>query len=618
MRNRSELLTLRFFLPLVILIFFIYWKRVFWDNMLPCDGDTLRLVYPSWMVVRNQLRHFQSLLWDPLRNMGQPLLASPPAEVLYPLQWISPFMGFVSYSKIFIAFHTALVLFYGYKLFAMLHQDEWTGWFGAIALAFNGLMINKASVHCDLAAMSWIPACFYFLCRRRPLPLGVCLAFQWLAGLPTYSILTGVMMGAYAVSSDMRAKYFRVLFQSGAIGAGLSAIQWVPFLECLHESQRGVLLTKDVATQFSLSPIELLRGLALPSAITSARPPASASDPAVTGYFIGPLLSVLFIGGAWRSTKTIRWMSVFTLLAFVLTLGDHLKFYARIPFITVFRFPALWLVPATFGLIWVGCACFHSIRSGGVRRWVLFAVIVDLLVYSFTPLAGYADAVFMTATPLRPQRLLNIPQGTRLFHTWNITDTVHRWQFRRMEDWYIFKGMLVPSIGVAYGIPEVASRSQLISRRHGAFLMRLNQAATGSPLFAEARISRVVTLIPDAVMKTMPDKNDVRVMENIDLKPRAWMNNGNPVEIERDAPGLLACTTTGPGKLIWSESFFPGWTASSDGQAIATRPFDETFLSVDVPKGKHAVVLKYRPVSFYIGAAMTAVTLALIALFSVV
>ncbi len=309
--------------------------------MLPCDGDTLRLVYPSWVIVRDHLRHFHSLLWDPLRNMGQPLLASPPAEVLYPLQWISPFIGFISYSKIFIAAHTALVLFYGYKLFSMLHDDEWTGWLGAIALAFNGLMLNKASVHCDLAAMSWIPACFYYLCRRRALPLGVCLAFQWLAGLPTYSILTGVMMGVYALSTETRALYFRVLFQSGMIGAGLSAIQWVPFLECLHESQRGLLLANDVATQFSLSPIELLRGLVLPSVIASSLPTLSASDPAVTGFFIGPFLLALFIRGAWRSSKTTRATAGFALLAFVLTLGDHLKFYDRIPFITVFRFPAL-------------------------------------------------------------------------------------------------------------------------------------------------------------------------------------------------------------------------------------------------------------------------------------
>jgi hypothetical protein len=612
-RDRSGSLPLRFFLPLILLAFFIYWKHVFWDNLLPCDGDTLRLVYPSWSIVRDHLSHFQSLLWDPLRNMGQPLLASPPAQVLYPLQWISPFIGFVGYSKIFIAAHTALVLFYGRKLFLALHNDEATAWLGAMALGFNGLMLDKASVHCDLAAMSWIPACFYYLHRRRPLQLGACLALQWFAGLPTYSILTGVMMGAFALASERRGALLRVLCQGGAAGAGLAAIQWIPFLECLRQSQRGVLLGKDMATQFSSSPIELIRGLIVPSAAAPALPVASSSDPAVSGFFVGPFLSALFVCGAWRGGAAARRIAALTVVALLLALGNHLHFYARIPFITIFRFPSLWLVPATFGLIWVACAGFRSLPSAR-QRVLLLAVAVDLLIYSLNPLTGYADAAFITSTTLRPEKLQNIPTGTRLFHTWDITSTVHRWQLRGLNDWYVFKGMLVPSIGAAYGLAEVESRSQLISRRHVEFLVRINRAEPGSPLLAEARVSRIVTLAPGAASKPMPEKSDIRIIENTGLRPRFSMDNGRPVEVQRDQPGSLACTAQGPGRLVVYESYFPGWTATADGRALEVKPFDQTFLSVNVPPGPQTIVLKYRPWSFYAGAAISALTLLLIAL----
>ncbi len=172
----------------------------------------------------------------------------------------------------------------------------------------------------------------------------------------------------------------------------------------------------------------------------------------------------------------------------------------------------------------------------------------------------------------------------------------------------------MPSIGVAYGLSEVESRSQLISRRQVAFLTRLNQEKMGSPLIAEARISRIVTLSSEAAMKSMPEKTDIRIIENTDLKPRAWMDNGTAVVVGQDTPGLLTCTTTGPGRLIWSESFFPGWTATCDGKRVPVQAFDETFLSVEIPAGAHNVRFHYRPISFYVGMTISAMTLLLIGL----
>jgi hypothetical protein len=57
--------------------------------------------------------------------------------------------------------------------------------------------------------------------------------------------------------------------------------------------------------------------------------------------------------------------------------------------------------------------------------------------------------------------------------------------------------------------------------------------------------------------------------------------------------------------LYISDTFYPGWKAYVDGRQTGIYRANLAFRAIEAPKGKHTVVFKYIPVSFYLGALLT-------------
>ncbi|HOW54473.1 MAG TPA: YfhO family protein [Syntrophorhabdaceae bacterium] len=63
--------------------------------------------------------------------------------------------------------------------------------------------------------------------------------------------------------------------------------------------------------------------------------------------------------------------------------------------------------------------------------------------------------------------------------------------------------------------------------------------------------------------------------------------------------------------LYLSDTYYPGWRAYVDGKETKIYRANLAFRAIEVPKGKHTVVFKYVPMSFYIGLALTLLGIAL-------
>ena len=61
-----------------------------------------------------------------------------------------------------------------------------------------------------------------------------------------------------------------------------------------------------------------------------------------------------------------------------------------------------------------------------------------------------------------------------------------------------------------------------------------------------------------------------------------------------------------PGYVLLSDAWYPGWTARLDGAAAPIHRADLIFRAVQVDAGTHQIVLEYRPTTFYVGAAVSA------------
>jgi hypothetical protein len=88
---------------------------------------------------------------------------------------------------------------------------------------------------------------------------------------------------------------------------------------------------------------------------------------------------------------------------------------------------------------------------------------------------------------------------------------------------------------------------------------------------------------------------------------RAVIIRSEPQEVAIDVD---AC---GPGYLVVSDAAFPGWSATFDGKPRPILRADYVLRAVRVDPGRHAVIMRYRPKSFVLGGALSAVAATLVA-----
>ncbi|MCY1080202.1 YfhO family protein [Archangium lansingense] len=105
------------------------------------------------------------------------------------------------------------------------------------------------------------------------------------------------------------------------------------------------------------------------------------------------------------------------------------------------------------------------------------------------------------------------------------------------------------------------------------------------------------------------------------LRRTALLAEGDPLE-SPDCEGSSARVTEaglswvevaleacGPGYLLLSDSYYPGWEATLDGAPVPVRRANAVMRAVHVPPGAHSVRFDYRPLSFRLGALLSALAL---------
>jgi len=75
----------------------------------------------------------------------------------------------------------------------------------------------------------------------------------------------------------------------------------------------------------------------------------------------------------------------------------------------------------------------------------------------------------------------------------------------------------------------------------------------------------------------------------------------------------IETNSTRAGVLVLADLFFPGWKATIDGQETPIFVVDHALRGVYLPSGAHTVRFEYRPVSFYLGLALTSCGLLIMA-----
>ena len=107
------------------------------------------------------------------------------------------------------------------------------------------------------------------------------------------------------------------------------------------------------------------------------------------------------------------------------------------------------------------------------------------------------------------------------------------------------------------------------------------------------------------------DTYDVRLTDGEDAA-ESVVGEGSS-QVPRDGRHLvirsMRLDAAAPALLILTDSYYPGWQATLDGEAVTIYEADLLFRGVFVPEGEHQLVLSYEPVSWARGRVVSLITL---------
>jgi hypothetical protein len=214
-------------------------------------GDNAQQNYPLHVLVGSMLRHGQLPFWDPYIFSGAPLLADFNAGAFYPLIGL-----FVILPDRVAWIALEVVLFAGiaigmYAFLRALRLSAVAGVVAAATFAFSGVVLSQVN-HVDMTegfvALPWMLLAVLHIVRdgrwRWSIVLGIGLAVVILGGAPEAMLDETLFVIAYAaISAGLdRTSWWRVLTRlsvAAALGLSLAAIEWLPGLNAIANSQRS-------------------------------------------------------------------------------------------------------------------------------------------------------------------------------------------------------------------------------------------------------------------------------------------------------------------------------------------------------------------------------------------
>ncbi len=322
---------------------------------------------PQIEAVVRQIGHGQAPFFDSRRAFGQPLLADPRAEVLYPPAWIHWSLRAERSYTIFCAFHLVSAALGAARLARRLVP----GGNGAaeatagVAYAASGPLLSMVSNWHHLAAAAWMP---WIIERADPRPggrtpwlsLSILVALQILAGSPDYTFLTILLclLRLITRTDSPSVQRARVLLAI-ALGVSLSAIQLLPTLAFARDAARD-----SLPIGWALSPLHpaLTLETILPVRAVSwpLRPEARAilfgdSQVWMFSHYLGLsvwTLALLGLLGRDRTNRSFAMISAVLGLVFAWGVRNDLlqSLLAQVPLVSGLRFPTKHLAATSLGL----------------------------------------------------------------------------------------------------------------------------------------------------------------------------------------------------------------------------------------------------------------------------
>ena len=389
-------------------------KSLFW-------GTPSTQFVPWWEFAWNTILDGGFPLWNPWVGMGAPLVANYQSALFYPPYWaylVFYVIGGIKFMTWGMTVIVALHLIWAGLGTVKLLEDLGIGKFGqaigGLAFALSGYLVSRAGFLSINATTAWIPWILYFsknLSTRNKKYIwmtGLVFGLQFLAGhaqTAWYTVLLGGFWVSYwsfnQASSGKRIqdtlcgwiKYIG----AGLLGLIISAIQIIPTLEYLLQSQRGGEYGYEEAMTYSFWPWRFLTFIA-PGIFGS---PASGDYWGYGNYwedavYLGLIPIILATGiiiraiknekpGSTPEVKNINQRQLVLFLVFIIFLSTLLALgrntvifpflYRNLPTFDLFQAPSRFMIWAEISLAVLAGIAFDQLKrpEGKALYWTRLA-----------------------------------------------------------------------------------------------------------------------------------------------------------------------------------------------------------------------------------------------------
>ena len=645
------------------------WPALF-ERQAPAFRDQGDFFYPLKLYTADRLRAGEVPLWNPLSGAGEPWLANAQSGVFYPptLLFLLPSPALAA--ALFLLAHFVLGAWGAWRFLREEAVSTPAALAGAALFAGSGFAASLSAYWNHFGAFMYVPAIVSLAragLRSRPAVAGLALlvGLQALAGSPEISGATLVLAAVFSVvhrpapttgwAEPPRWRAPLRLCAGAIAGLALSGVLLVPMGElALASDRREPLPVADRETG-------AVGAAALGSLVRMGGGQSGTSY--LASLAIGPLGVALALAGLLeRQRRPLALALAAVALAGFLAsaswpVGEWLR---SLPPLDRVRYPAKALAWTFFALpMLAGLGC-DALRFAPRLRPALGAALAwgaALALTASLAVAGRGFFAFVAEEEIRrtPDSLGPLA---------HMAGRVLTPPMRGVAVWVLQSGRfdaatlrrqrqaLLGYTNLLYGVPTVRTAAALPTAAARAIADTIDAPGSSMVAAAGAAGARVlVTTFPPPDMGSRkvgeifrapinPYRPRLSFAGSFKIEPdasRAWARAARgetdwsrEVLLERaptpalpasrpDRPSLVArlaedrpervvaeMTSDSAGLLVLADLFYPGWTAEADGRPAEILRADGVFRAVALPAGTHRVVFRYRPLSVWIGAALSA------------
>jgi len=394
--RRADLGALGALAALVTLLF----HAVIFSGRVLFERDVQTYSIPIADILRRMARERTWPLWNPYLAFGQPLLANPQFEVLYPFTWLLPLLAPWTYYNAFVVFHSLFTALGLYLLCRTLGLGAAAAFVGAGVWVSSGPWLSLVSNSLHLAGAAWMPWVLLATERllrtrstRSAMGLGAAAGLQLLAGSADMALLSWLasalrLLGAI-VSGDRgpRRRIVGLYALAAVIAVGLAAGQWIPTAAAAAASARASISEAD-RTFWSVHPLLLLQAVVpVPFKEIAVGPVAGellfeSREPFLFSLYLGlPAAALVAAAASDRSAPWRRYALSLMILAVLGALGRYTPAYhlftLLFPPLKLVRYPVKAMLLVTFLWAVLAAAGLEACRRGG--RAARVAIVVAVL-----------------------------------------------------------------------------------------------------------------------------------------------------------------------------------------------------------------------------------------------